>query len=189
MVTLSDEKRALRDQMLEKREDRFVTLRAMSSDLIVRHIRQWPVFREAKTIMAYSPIDSEVDIWPLVRFAQKSDKTVLLPVVQGKNIVAVPVTNRSFYRVGKFGIREPIGDPHPPGDIDLVLVPGLAFDEYGYRLGYGGGYYDRFLPGLGAVFCGIAYQLQIIPAIPHDKMDIPMHWIAMERGLLEVRKV
>ncbi len=88
---------------------------------------------------------------------------------------------------GVFGILEPRGsEVVEPGAIDFVLVPARGFDRAGNRLGRGGGYYDRYMahPDFRAIRCGIAYSAQVLPAIPHDAHDLPVHVLVTESGVL-----
>jgi 5-formyltetrahydrofolate cyclo-ligase len=86
-----------------------------------------------------------------------------------------------------YGMAEPA--PHLPqvlpSEIQLVLVPGLAFDRSGWRLGYGGGYFDRFLKDFGGVSAGVVFQTLLLEALPHGEYDIPMQWLVSEDTLIK----
>jgi 5-formyltetrahydrofolate cyclo-ligase len=86
-----------------------------------------------------------------------------------------------------FGMAEPA--PHlpqlPAGGIQLVLVPGLAFDHAGWRLGYGGGYFDRFLQDFGGVSVGAVFRALLLDSLPHGEHDIPVQWLATEGGVIK----
>ena len=90
--------------------------------------------------------------------------------------------------VHPFGMAEPA--PHllqvPLNEIQLVLAPGLAFDRSGWRLGYGGGFFDRFLQDFGGISVGVVFQALLLEAVPHGEYDIPMAWLATEDGLIKV---
>ena len=85
-----------------------------------------------------------------------------------------------------FGMTEPAPDSPAvaPGEIQLALVPGLTFDRRGWRLGYGGGYFDRFLAMFSGVSVGITFQTLLLDTLPHDAHDVSMHWLATEAGIL-----
>ncbi len=92
------------------------------------------------------------------------------------------------YQVGRltihpFGMAEPSADLPviPPKEIRLALVPGLAFNRSGWRLGYGGGYYDRFLKGFHGVSAGVVFQALLLEEVPHALLDVPMHWVISEQ--------
>lgn len=147
-----------------------------------------PVLRDT-TVAAYWPIGDEMDVLPLAEFLRARGCTIGLPVVQQ------PGTALGFRRWWASGrlIEGPYGTRHPEPEAPpliprWVLVPLLAFDRDGWRLGYGGGYYDRSLAGLraqGAVrTIGIAYAGQEVPRVPHDHLDQPLDLIATERHVI-----
>jgi len=141
-----------------------------------------PQLRSAHTILFFAPLPDEPDIWPLLADALAAGKTVALPAF-------VPVTNRYTVRqildpvrdliVGRFGIREPLPScPEVPlNRLDLILVPGVAFDARGGRLGRGQGYYDRLLADVRGTKCGVAFEEQIVDAVPVGSRDIRLNCI------------
>jgi 5-formyltetrahydrofolate cyclo-ligase len=90
-----------------------------------------------------------------------------------------------------FGMAEPAPDLPViiPEEIQLALVPGLAFDRHGWRLGYGGGYFDRFLKGFKGVSAGVVFHALLLDEVPHTRMDIPMDWILTEREFLTAASI
>ncbi|MDD2619432.1 MAG: 5-formyltetrahydrofolate cyclo-ligase [Syntrophomonadaceae bacterium] len=185
MEDLNKQKKSWRSSMLDAR--RKLTLSEVKgySSRIIAKLGELEPIKNACTIMAFSSIDNEVDLRPFINDLSCTGKTILLPrVAPGGEIVAVELRDWEQTRVGQLGVREPIGPVFEAAQIDAVLVPGLVFDANGYRLGYGKGYYDRFLNGLNSkVFkCGIAYEFQIIDNIFPHKNDIPVHWIVTERS-------
>lgn len=147
----------------------------------------YPVI-QANTIMGFAGIDNEVDLTPWLQ-EWSGSRTVLLPRVEEKGrLAAVRFEGWEQTRPGGFGIREPVGSPVSPSDIEVVIVPGLVFDGKGYRLGYGKGYYDRFLKLLPpqTFICGVCYDFQVVDTVwPHEG-DVPMHWIVTERSELAI---
>jgi 5-formyltetrahydrofolate cyclo-ligase len=138
------------------------------------------LWKTAEVIYGYSPLPSEPDwrggAWP-------PEKTLAFPQVTAAGLVFV--TGRDF-RLGAHGVHEP-ADALPASPAGLVLVPGLAFDARGYRLGRGGGYYDRFLETLGQprpVLCGVCFACQIVPEIPREAHDARVDFVVSENGLL-----
>ncbi len=137
-------------------------------------------FRNAETILFYASLPSEVDTWPMMEQALKMRKRILIPSMQSGRIVPSEVRNpKKDLRRGSYGIFEPKGRssrPVKPDEIDLVLVPGIGFDKRGFRLGRGGGHYDRFLKRLkGRVpVVGLAFKVQRVQRIPAASHDIPV---------------
>jgi len=179
---------ALRAQMGEKRGLLSEEQVKESSWQISRRLKQLPVIQRAQTVMGYYRIGNEVDIVSFLKELH-GEKTVFLPrtTING-DIEPVKFENEDFTRKGRLGIIEPIGEPCDPGDLDVILVPGLVFDYKGYRLGYGKGFYDRFLGRIrkDAYICGIAYDFQIVETVLPLPSDIPVHWIVTEKSEVAV---
>jgi 5-formyltetrahydrofolate cyclo-ligase len=125
----------------------------------------------------------------MVRRALTEGKRVVLPRVRGRELALFGITD--FDRdvaPGAWGIPEPAtGDPVGREQIDLIIVPGAAFDASGNRLGYGAGFYDKLLEGFGGRIVALAFELQIVPAAPRDAHDVPMQKIVTEKRVLETR--
>ena len=151
-------------------------------------------FLTAQTVMLYHPIPGELDCLPLVREAWRRGKTVLLPKVSAAERRMAAVCWRSpddEMTAGAFGIREPArGEPWPVGDLDLVIVPVLACDRRGVRLGRGGGFYDRFLArdALRATTCGLAFARQLVDALPAEAHDVPLGIVVTDRDVLRIKR-
>ncbi len=151
-------------------------------------------FRGAKTVMIYMPFRGEVNTDMIAAAAVAAGKRLVLPRTdrEGHRLVLHHYSGDQTTLVrGGLGIREPAPDwpVMALADIDLVVAPGLAFDQQGNRLGYGGGYYDQMLPELQAanptaVLVGLAFRFQVIEVLPTDPHDIPMHGIATDGGML-----
>ncbi len=144
--------------------------------------------RDSRIVLAYAPLPEEVDLWPLWRRFVAAGKTVAFPQLVGEEgrMDAVPASDFSRdLRRGRFAILQPVGDvPVDPREIDVVMVPAIAFDRRGHRLGRGGGYYDRFLAGRApqAFRCGVGYECQFVDALPVYEHDCPMSAIVTETG-------
>ena len=136
-----------------------------------------PEYIKAEVIMVFLPLPGEVDTIPLVLRAWQDRKRVLAPKVSWNQRRMLPIEIRSLtddLTTSNMGIREPAtGIPFPSSLIDMVIVPGLAFDEYGNRLGRGRGFYDRFLahPEFRGVACGMSLEVQITPSVPVGPLD------------------
>lgn len=139
-----------------------------------------PLWREAELLYAYLPMPFEFRLEPLMREAFAAGKQVAVPrLAEGAlRFVLIPSLDEEW-SVHAFGMREPPAEfpeleaEHILGRNRLILVPGLAFDRDGYRLGFGGGYYDRFLSGIGAKLpkVGICYSVQLLDKVPREPHD------------------
>jgi len=132
-------------------------------------------YQAADTILLYHPLPDEVDVRPVIEQAFTSKKTVILPVVVGDDL-ELRVYSPDAMAVGAFGIMEPTGLLFADyGKITLAIIPGMAFDEYGHRLGRGKGYYDRLLPRLTkARKIGVCFDFQILDNVPAYQHDVLM---------------
>ena len=132
---------------------------------------------KAEVVMVFLSLPTEIDTSPVVLRAWQDRKRVLAPKVSWSQRRMMPVEIRSLaddLAVSQMGIREPVsGIPFPISMIDLVIVPGLGFDEYGHRLGRGRGFYDRFLahPEFDGVACAMAFEEQLTPTVPVGPLD------------------
>ena len=138
----------------------------------------------ARKIAAVWPLAEEVDLRPLCHALSEAGRQVLLPETtpKGSPLIFRRWTPSSSMIAGRFGTSHPEGEIEVP---DLVLVPFLAFDRSGYRLGYGGGYYDRTLAALNVPAIGFGFAGQQIDAVPTGPYDIPLKTIVTEYGVLQ----
>lgn len=169
-------KQALRAQIREKK-------RAMTEEEIVSRsmaltekFLSTDAYRQAKTIYGYLSYNQEVRTGPLLAQALKNGKAVAVPKVCGEEMRFILMTDLDAVAKGYAGIPEPIADgPIAQDPTALVLMPGLAFDRQGRRLGYGGGFYDKFLaaePNHPKI--ALCYDFQLLPALETDSHDIPV---------------
>jgi 5-formyltetrahydrofolate cyclo-ligase len=181
MVTESKElKSALRQLICARLEKISPTVRVVESvDLCAR---LEPQLRSAHTILFFAPLTDELDVWPLLDKCVRARKICALPAFNpttksySARIVFDPITE---VITGKFGVREPsLSCPEIPFDkFDLVLVPGMAFDFSGNRLGRGKGFYDRILSEVSGVKCGVAYDFQLLEQIPTEPHDAKVNFV------------
>lgn len=159
---------------------------AQASQAITRTLNELSPIHKARTIMGFAAIQNEVELMPFLEEQRSNGKTILLPRVEGEQIIAVEWRGQEYSSISSFGVCEPLGEAYPLQEIDAVLVPGLVFDGKGYRLGYGRGFYDRFLTLLrsNAFKCGIAYEFQVVDNIFPHAGDVPLHWIVTEKSEL-----
>ncbi len=168
----------LRSQLRESWRWLLPNVREQGSEAIRERLRHEPGWNRARSVLLFAPRRDEPDIWPMVREALDAGKVVALPAMDPLTGVYGARRLRDPGRdlvTGPYGIREPGGEcPNVPlPELDLILVPGLAFTSEGGRLGRGGGFYDRLLAATGAIRVGIALDEQIVPAVPlesHDQM-------------------
>jgi 5-formyltetrahydrofolate cyclo-ligase len=156
--------------------------RASDSAKLCASLRQQDFFQHAASILFFSPLPEEPDLWPLLNETLATKKMVALPCFDSENQTYLPRRIRDIHveiLSGKFGIREPAPTcvAIPLEDLDLVLVPGIAFDANGYRLGRGKGYYDRLLQNFNGKKIGIAFDEQIVDAVPIEENDVKVDLI------------
>ncbi len=164
----------------------------LPEDLNARSLRachrlfEQPEYIKAEVILVFLSLPTEVDTSPLVLRAWQDRKRVLAPKVSWNQRRMLPIEIRSLtddLTVSTMGIREPVtGIPFPISLIDLVIVPGLGFDEYGNRLGRGRGFYDRFLahPDFKGVACALAFEEQMTSTVPVGPLDRHIDMIATD---------
>ncbi len=173
---MSITKESLRERLLATRNSLLPNQIVILSDLILEKIRNHPKFISSNSIFLYSSFGSEVLTSSLIDCAKKDGKEVFLPVLT-KNSELEFHLFESFSKMkkGKFGILEPTSKIKSTTSSDLIIVPGVGFDLSLHRLGYGKGYYDKFLKNISSYKIGICFDFQIISKIPilaHDqKMD------------------
>ena len=150
--------------------------RSKKSRLIGKKLFRTKVFKKAKVVMFYIAFDGEVNTQEMIKETQKLGKTVVVPVCRkDKTMRPCLLKTKTRLKKGLYGIGEPTDKKFFGLDkIDLVLVPGLAFDKRGNRLGRGKGYYDRFLKELpeNKMCIGLAYDFQILRSLPTTPLDV-----------------
>jgi 5-formyltetrahydrofolate cyclo-ligase len=144
--------------------------------------RQQKAWLSSKSVMLFAPLPDELDIWPLVEVALASGKTVALPRYSksSRHYTAAVVRDLGDdLCIGHFGVREPSAacEEIPLNRLDLVLVPGVAFDLHGRRVGRGKGHYDRLLADVRGVKCGVAFDEQLVDEVPVGPQDVPLNCI------------
>ena len=169
--------------MLERRNRLTCQEIAKRSNSIQEFVINSKEFLQAKVVGAYFALGSEVTTELLMERAKIVGKKIALPRVEEDKITFYePSSMKSLIRGGRFGIMEPPPYGHI-SDIDILVVPGIAFDKKGNRLGYGKGYYDRLLSGKRTFSIGLAYSFQLLENLPYDRYDKRLDAIASEDGL------
>lgn len=167
------EKKELRAQIKALKKQYSKEQLLAQSKLILAKLEQHPDFIRAERVMLYSALPDEVQTQD---FLEKwhLHKTIILPTVVGDDIIPVEYGRDTAFAVGDFNILEPQNEPYI-GDFDLIVVPGVAFDHQGNRLGRGRGYYDRFLcQHLSVKRIGICFGFQFVDEVPAEPLDIRM---------------
>ena len=185
----SEQKSHLRKRCHTIRKSLGNAIRAHVSHSICKRIEAWDIFQRSEVILTYMPIKSEVDITPLLK--RHPHKRWVLPriIPEEDNRMVFHLYDADRLIHHPFGMAEPAPDLPVvlPKEIELTLTPGLAFDRLGWRLGYGGGYFDRFLKKFHGVSAGIVFHELLLDEVPHGEHDMPMHWIITERELFETK--
>jgi 5-formyltetrahydrofolate cyclo-ligase len=151
-------------------------VRDMVDDRLMRSVQLWAAvaaleeYRSAATVMAFASFGTEPDTDPLFARARAEGKRMLVPRNEHGNIVVVAAEGPTVR--SRIGVQEPQGPPLPFELVEFVIVPGLAFTPDGYRLGYGGGFYDRFLPQVRAPNAGVCFAELVVDTLPVEAHDV-----------------
>lgn len=183
-------KRALRSQVLAARDALPAADRAARSEAIAARFLTMPEQDGAATVMIFWSFGSEVDTAPLREGLSRRGRSLALPRIEGSEVVPVAYRPGDAVRATSFGGFEPAAGPVLDASaLDLVVVPGVAFDRLGRRVGYGGGFYDRLLPRLPArtPSIALAFELQVVPEVPAGRADRRVDVVVTERETIRCR--
>lgn len=174
LAALREAKRGLRSAVRAARDALAPGERAERSRRIARRLLGLRELEGARTVMVFASFGSEVDTAPILAGLARRGLRLALPRIVDGEVAALAYRPGDPLVPAAMGVPEPAGGtPVPEAEIDVVVTPGVAFDRAGYRLGYGGGFYDRFLrrvrPRVPRV--GVAFALQVVPEVPHDEGD------------------
>lgn len=189
-------KKEIRKKILQLKESLSEQEIQKKSSAIFNTLSNMKFYTNANNVMLYVSFGSEVLTKPIIDDLLQQRKRVFVPVTVPKTKELIVSELKSFeddLEIGHFGVMEPKKDalrPVDPTIIDLIVVPGVAFDKEGYRVGYGGGYYDRFIPRLTdqTPKVSLAFEMQLIDKVPTDKYDIPVEYIITEKQSIEIKK-
>lgn len=157
-----------------------------ASQAVFERIAAYEPYRQAQTVMAYAAVRGELSLETVIADVLAGGKALLLPRCEAPGIMtARRIRSMDDLAAGTYGLMEPkesceISDPK---EIDLIFVPGVAFDRRGHRLGQGGGYYDRFLKESGARRVGVCHDLALLESVPFDRHDIGMDDVITPGGI------
>lgn len=175
-----NDKKQIRKLVLQKRDALSDALRSAGEETITACLEANECFLGAKNVLLYASIGSELSTWKLIENSLKYGKKVFLPKVQGKTMEFYEICSKEQLVEGFHGILEPVGDTNSfdlsnyQVEETIMLMPGVAFDESDNRLGYGGGFYDRYLakwPELQSKTIAIGYRCQRVKDLPVEETD------------------
>jgi len=191
---VSPAKAALRTRVLAARDALSTAERAAQAAALVTRVQELPEWQDARTLMLYLGIRTEFDPEPLARAVLASGRRLVLPrILRGLGVLEVREVGDldGALKDGVWGLREP--DPLrcpevSPAQLDFVLVPGVAFDRKGGRMGYGAGFYDRLLadPALTALRVSALFDQQLVDGVPREAHDKPVDLLVLPSRLIRI---
>lgn len=191
----NSEKNKIRYDYLKIRDRLEPTLRYAYSNIILSKIKKLKEYQNSEIVMFYLSYGSEVITDAMINEFLSDGKEVAVPVIQNPGdgiMTAVKINKLEDCYEKVYGIRQPEFDEQEvvaKEDIDLIFVPGIVFDVNGYRVGYGKGYYDRWLEGTDiSKRIGLAFEVQLTEKIPNGKYDLPVGRILTEKRIIDVSK-
>ena len=181
-------KKDFRKQVIESRKNKDSEFISINSQIITEKLLSMDCLQQANTVMLYLDFNNEVKTNQLITKLISLRKTVASPVTikDERKLIPYEIINlKEGINLGAYGIREPnknISNEIDVKNIDVLIVPAVAYDKNCYRLGYGGGYYDRFIERLrdDAITIGIAFDLQLFDSIPKEEHDAQLNYIITE---------
>ena len=164
--------------------------KSQAESVMLESLLNWKVYKKAEVIHIFISMPDEPDTKAIIEHCWSSGKKVAVPLVIPDKFDLIHSEIKSFDNLisGMYGIQEPSPESRiimTPDMFDLVIVPGVAFDKKGGRLGLGKGYYDRFLEVTSAFRLALAFDCQLIEAVPTEFHDVPMNAILSESGIIE----
>lgn len=182
----------LRKHFLNKMKNLTKKERQFLDEETEKNLIKLDVFKESKDIMTFVSLKYEINTIDLIDFMLQEDKNVYIPLTirEEKKLIPSLITSLSELVIGNYGILEPYSEnikPINPNKLEIILVPGLIFSQNGHRIGYGGGYYDRFLSNINSktITIGYCYDFQLIDSIPKEKFDIPVDMIITNKRIVQ----
>jgi len=193
--SLKIQKTELRNRYLAERKSIPEDQKKKFDSEICKRIIATASFRFSTTVLVYSALPSEIDLGDLIREAYSKGKRVVFPrCIPGTSLMEFhEVDNLDVLKKGSFSIMEPPADAPvwkpSPADRAVCVIPAVLFDVSGHRIGYGKGFYDRYLSGKSGIQrIGVAYDRFITESVPHGRYDLSVDFIVSEKRLLSVKK-
>lgn len=182
------DKNTLRKQMKQKRNTLNEEERIEAAEGCLQQLRQVPGYEQVSWMYCYMSYLSELDTRRMIEIFLKEGKRVAVPKVQETEMDFYEISALSDCVNGAFGILEPTGDNEPITEAGWILMPGLAFDLQGNRLGYGGGFYDKYLEKQdNLVKIALAYDFQVIPTVSAEIFDQPVDYIVTPERIFKTK--
>ena len=181
------DKRDLRSKYHRLRDNVAAHERDKMSRVITERLLSSNMYKNSKSIFCYCSMESEVNTYDILKAALEDGKEVAVPKVLSDEgiMAAIKIENLNTLRPGRYNILEPTSN-NEAKDVDLAIVPGLLFNKRGYRVGYGKGFYDRYLKGKNLLSIGICFEFQIKDLDFQNESDIPVDYICTEKSIYKV---
>lgn len=188
-MTIAEQKAEIRRKLRSMRREQDRNVAAEASDLICKRVMALEEYRNSSVILAYMAARGEVDVEAIVRDAVLSGKKAAFPLCteNGGLRLLIPESSDSF-SVGAYGILEPNPEKSmeiSPDELDLIIVPAVAYTECCARLGQGGGYYDRLLAKTDACSVGVGFDFQLLPSLPIEPHDRTLDYVVLPSGVFK----
>ena len=192
---IREKKNALREEYRKKRSDLDMQQRQQKDEAIAKRFLSSISYRNAGVVLLYASTDEEIETYTIAHQALADGKTIAYPrcVAQDKRMVFHTVHSLAQLQDGAYGLfqpaqTQPVYDYESRAEADhaVAIVPGVVFDRDGYRVGYGKGYYDRFLRAFFGVKVGLAYSDHVLRTVPRGRYDLNVDMIVTEKGVLAV---
>ena len=191
-TTLFQQKQILRKKALRVRNAISKIDQKKYSEKILKLLLSMPVLQSSSSIHTYVSKDSEVMTHQLIYTLLERNINVICPRIQKHDELGhSTISSFNDFKKNKLGILEPKEElpSFSINDLDVIIVPGLAFTRTGNRIGYGGGFYDRFLIKTNAISIGLAFDKQVINKLPHNKDDSILDYIVTEKEIIKTEKI
>jgi 5-formyltetrahydrofolate cyclo-ligase len=188
-MNLHEQKKQLRIELKQRRSALSKSKRSEMSQQIIQFLHEIDEFNQAKSIFCYISYLSEVETNFLISSFLEQKLDLAVPKIMGKTeMLAIPLTNLTDLEPDKMGILTPKSNQAASNYFDIAITPGVGFTQEGDRLGYGRGYYDRwFSKNKVKTKIGIAFEVQIVDALPIEKTDMPLDILITEERIIDLR--
>lgn len=188
------DKKRIREEIIERRNFLSLETKREYDEIIFRELIDSDIYKKSKKIFIYISFGSEVDTKRFINHALNDNKEIYVPKTNKttKEMLAIKINSLDNMDVDKWGILEPKSvDKNKIGEsFDVVIMPGVAFDRIGDRIGYGGGYYDKYISNtnLQCIKLALAYDLQIVNEFKSEQHDIKVDYIITNNEFIKIEK-